>query len=287
MIVLGINAYHGDVSAAILRDGELVAAVEEERFRRVKHYAGFPREAIRACLAMASADAGDVDSFAVSRDPKAHLWRKGLFALRHRPNPALIRDRAANAISVRSIANACADALALEESHVASRMHFVEHHAAHLASSYFASPFESAALCAIDGFGDFVSTSMGAGRGACLSIQDRVFFPHSLGLLYLAITQFLGFPKFGDEFKVMGLAPYGEPSFVDRLSELVRVDDTGPIRLDLSYFSHWSGGVSMTWAGGEPEIGCVFTPKMETLLGPRRAPADPLDGRHEAIAASL
>ena len=87
MLVLGINAYHGDVAAAILRDGQLVAAVEEERFRRIKHYAGFPREAIRACLAMAGAEPRDIDAFAVSRDPKAHLWRKGLFALKHRPSP--------------------------------------------------------------------------------------------------------------------------------------------------------------------------------------------------------
>ena len=140
MIILGINAYHGDVAAALLRDGELVAAVEEERFRRVKHYAGFPRESMRACLSIAGVEAGDVDAFAVSRDPNAHLWRKGLFALRHVPSPSLIRDRAANAMSVRHLARACATELGVDESHLASRMHYVEHHAAHLASSYFASP---------------------------------------------------------------------------------------------------------------------------------------------------
>ena len=287
MLILGINACHGDVAAAILRDGELVAAVEEERFRRVKHFAGFPRDAIRACLSMAGAEARDVDAFAVSRDPKAHLWRKGLFALRHRPSPSMIRERASNAISVGHIARACAESLGLEEAHVSARMHYVEHHMAHLASSYFASPFEDAAVCAIDGFGDFVSTSTGVGRGTTLTIQDRVFFPHSLGLLYLAITQFLGFPKYGDEFKVMGLGPYGDLSFVDQLRELVRVDDAGQVRLDLSYFTHWSGGMTMTWADGEPEISRVFTPKLETLLGPARRLQDPVDARHEALAASL
>jgi carbamoyltransferase len=287
VLVLGINAYHGDVAAAILRDGELVAAVEEERFRRIKHYAGFPREAIRACLAMAGAEPGDVDAFAVSRDPKAHLWRKGVFALKHRPSLSLIRDRAANVMSVRHIAGACASAMGLEESSVSGRMHYVEHHAAHLASSFFASPFDAAAVCAIDGFGDFVSTSTGLGRGPCLAIQHRVFFPHSLGLLYLALTQFLGFPKYGDEFKVMGLAPYGEPSFVDEIRQLVRVRENGELCLDLSYFTHWSGGMTMTWEDGEPEIGRVFTRKLETLLGPARRPDDPLEAKHEAIAASL
>src|SRR3954470_24185045 len=129
MLILGINAYHGDVAAAILRDGELVAAVEEERFRRIKHYAGFPRDAIAACLAIAGAHPRDIDAFAVSRDPRAHLWRKAAFALRHRPSLSLIRDRATNALSVRSIAQARADAMGLEEAHVASRMHYVEHHA--------------------------------------------------------------------------------------------------------------------------------------------------------------
>ena len=287
MLVLGINAYHGDVAAAILRDGELVAAVEEERFRRVKHYAGFPRDAIRACLTMAGAEPREIDAFAVSRNPRAHLWRKALFALRNRPNLALVRERATNWASVQRLSKACADSLGLDEPHVASRLHFVEHHAAHLASSFFASPFDDAALCAIDGFGDFVSTSSGLGRGPCMAIQDRVFFPHSLGLLYLAITQFLGFPKYGDEFKVMGLAPYGEPSFTDKLAQLVTVDERGQVRLDLSYFAHWSGGMTMTWEDGEPEVSRVFTPKLEALLGPARRSQEPVDARHEAIAASL
>jgi carbamoyltransferase len=287
MLILGINAYHGDVAAALLRNGELIAAVEEERFRRIKHYAGFPREAIKACLSIAGADVRDVDAFAISRDPSAHLWRKGLFALRHAPSPSLIRERAGNAMSVRQLARVCATELGLDESHVAPRMHYVEHHAAHLASSYFASPFDDAAVCAIDGFGDFVSTSTGTGRGADLSIDHRVFFPHSLGLLYLAVTQFLGFPKYGDEFKVMGLAPYGEPVFADKIRQLLHVGDKGELCLELSYFTHWSGGMTMTWNDGEPEIGTVFTPKLEQLLGPARHPDDRLDERHEALAASL
>ena len=287
MLILGINAYHGDVSAALLRDGELLGAVEEERFCRIKHCAGFPEASIAACLEMAGVDAAAVDAFAVSRDPRAHLWRKAAFALRHRPRLSLLRDRAGNAASVGRLAPTLAASVGLDASWVSRRLHLVEHHAAHLASSYFASPFEESAVCAIDGFGDFVSTSSGRAAGTSLTIDRRVFFPHSLGLLYLAVTQFLGFPHYGDEFKVMGLAPYGALDFVEPLRRLARVDAGGQVRLDLSYFSHWSGGMRMTWAGGEPAIGPVFTPKLADLLGPARAPSEPVTARHEAIAASL
>jgi carbamoyltransferase len=287
MLILGVNAYHGDVSAALLHDGRLVAAIEEERFRRVKHWAGFPDQAIRACLTIAGASPADVDVFAVSRDPRAHLWRKALFAVRRRPNARLVADRARNAVTVQRLHERIASSLELPADRVRARLHHVEHHPAHLASSFFASPFDQAAVCAIDGFGDFVSTSWAVGRDTTIDVQQRVFFPHSLGLLYLAITQFLGFPKYGDEFKVMGLAPYGEPRYVRELRQLVHVGEDGQVRLDLSYFSHWSDGVAMTWGDGEPALGPVFTSKLEQLLGPQRRREDPLEARHEAIAASL
>jgi carbamoyltransferase len=285
-LVVGLNAYHGDVSAALLRDGRLVAAVEEERFRRIKHYAGFPRDAVAACLRLAGADARDVDLFAVSRNPRAHLWRKALFVLRHRPS-GTVGDRARNLAKIGALPATIAAATGLDEQATRARTRFIEHHPAHAASAAFASAFDTAAVCTIDGFGDFVSTSWGRLEGSRLVTDGRVFFPHSLGLLYLAVTQFLGFPKYGDEFKVMGLAPYGEPRFVRELSTLVHLQDNGGFELDLSYFRHWSDGVAMTWDDGEPTIGAVFTPKLETLLGPARRLDEPLDARHEAVAASL
>ena len=287
VLILGLNAFHGDVSAVLLRDGQLVAAIEEERFARIKHVSGVPAAAMQACLAMGGVTAGDVDAFAVSRDPRAHLWRKAAFAFTRPPALKMIRDRAANAVSVSRLSGDIARALGLEERTVSARLHYVEHHRAHLASSYFASPFDEAAVCAIDGFGDFVSTSSGRGSGTRLSIDDRVFFPHSLGMLYLAVTQFLGFPNYGDEFKVMGLAPYGTPDYVRELRQLVSVRPDGQLRLDLRYFRHWNGGVTMTWAGGAPAMGPVFTPALAELLGPARLPSEPLEARHEAIAASL
>ena len=287
MNILGINAYHADVSAVLIRDGELVAAVEEERFRRIKHVAGFPTEAIRACLEMGGITGRDIHHVGVSRNPRAHLWRKGLFALRHRPGGGLIGDRAANYRRVGAIPETVAEALGLSGSDSRPRVHWVEHHPAHLSSAFFVSPFDDAAVCAIDGFGDFVSTSWASGRGNRLDVLQRTFYPHSLGVLYLAITQYLGFMHFGDEFKVMGLAPYGQPDFTAEVGKLVRLRAGGAFELDLSYFSHWSGGVGMTWDAGAPRLERVFSSKLEQLLGPARQPEEPVTARHEAIAASL
>ena len=283
--VLGLNAYHGDVSAVLLRDGVLVAAVEEERFRRVKHIAGFPAEAVRHCLQMGGIDAHDVTHVGVSRNPRAHLLRKGWFALRHRPARGLVGDRAANYQQVARIPETLAHTIGANGHR--PTVHWVEHHPSHLASTFFVSPFEEAAVCAIDGFGDFVSTSWAIGRGSSIDVLQRTWFPHSLGLLYLALTQYLGFWNYGDEFKVMGLAPYGQPDFVEPISRLVKLQPRGEFELDLSYFSHWSDGAAMTWNDGPPTIGRVFTARLEEALGPARRPDEPLTARHEAIAASL
>jgi len=283
-MILGINAYHGDVAAAALVNGRLVMAVEEERYRRVKHWAGIPVDSIRACIAAADEP---VEHVAVSRDPRAHLWRKLWFAARHRPSAAALLDRARNSRALGDLASVLRPILPPSSRAAADRLHAIEHHTAHLASAFYASPFDDAAVCAIDGFGDFVSTSWGIGADRRLSLRRRVFFPHSLGLLYVAVTQFLGFQKYGDEYKVMGLAPYGAPDFADRLRRLVRLHPDGGFELDLSYFRHHTSGITMTWRDGEPSMGRVFTPALEALLGPARDPARPVEPRHEAIAASL
>ena len=288
MNILGINAYHGDASAVLVRDGELVAAVEEERLRRIKHIAGFPTEAIRSCLKIGGITGRDIHHVAVSRNPRAHVWRKGLFALQHRPGKGMISDRAANYQRVQEIPATVAQVLDLKAGDKRPEVHWVEHHPAHLASAFFVSPSEEAAVCAIDGFGDFASTSGAHGRGNQIDMIDRIYFPHSIGLFYLAITQYLGFMNYGDEFKVMGLAPYGRPDFKKEIAQLIHLRKNGTFELDLPYFSHWSGGAAMTWDDGEPKLEPVFTDKLEALLGPaRRDPNEPLTDRHEAIAASL
>jgi carbamoyltransferase len=284
--VLGINAYHGDVSAALLRDGQLVAAVEEERFRRIKHWAGFPTLAIRSVLEMGGIRGQDVHHVAISRDPKANLLRKGLFTVTHRPDLRLVLDRVRNAGKVRDLHGPLASALGVPRDDLPT-LHFVEHHPAHLASAFFVSPFESAACCALDGFGDFVSTSLATGTRNHLEVLDKVYFPHSLGMLYTAVTQFLGFHGYGDEFKVMGLAPYGRPRHVDAIRQLVTLTDDGKFELSLDYFRHWSDGVEMEWDDGYPTLGRVYSDRLTELLGPAREPSAPLTEREEDLAHSL
>ncbi|HYL05881.1 MAG TPA: carbamoyltransferase C-terminal domain-containing protein [Thermoanaerobaculia bacterium] len=309
--VLGINGFHADAAAAGLVNGAMVAAVEEERFRRVKHWAGFPSEAIRYCLS--AVDGGDgvdvagggdgadadgegggvrrgakpprtrLDALAVSRQPRAYLWRKALLAATHPRSLRRAVSRARNLAAVATIERRLAAALGAP----VPRVHPVEHHLAHLSSAFFCSPFAEAMCLSVDGFGDFVSTMMAVGRQNQLRVLRRVHFPHSLGLFYTAMTQHLGFLGFGDEYKVMGLAAYGEPSFADRLRRVVPAFGDGTFRLDLRYFRHLAEGVDMTWDDGAPVLGLVFTPALEQLVGPARRPGEELTQRHKDLAASL
>lgn len=287
MNILGLNAYHGDASATLFTNGELSSALEEERFTRLKHQAGFPALATQHALRYAGIGGGDLTHVAISRNPSAHLHRKVLFAISQGPKLSTVRDRLSNVSRLKDVRTTLAESLDLGESELPATVHRVEHHHAHLASAFFASPFEQAALLSIDGFGDFVSTMWGRGCGNKIEIDGWVEFPHSMGLLYTAVTQYLGFGKYGDEFKVMGLAPYGEPAYLDRMRRLVRMDAKGGFELDLSCFVHHTDGVSMTWDSGAPTIGDVFSPKLEDLLGPRRGPGETLDRKHNDIAASL
>jgi carbamoyltransferase len=287
VLILGFNAYHGDVAAALLSDGKLIAALEEERFRRVKHVAGIPARAMRECLRIAGASASDVDIFAVARGRNAHLWRRLWYGLTSRPKPALAAQYLRTRRHQGSLAHVLGEALGVDAADLTPRLRHVEHHPAHLASAFYASGWTDAACCAIDGFGDFVSLSMGAGRDTRLDVLDRVFFPHSLGILYLAVTQWLGFPKWGDEYKVMGLAPYGAPIYLEPLRRTIRLEAGGRFSLDLTYFRHWSGDVPMTWDDGEPTIGPVFSERLVELLGPARRGDEAVESRHSDIAASL
>jgi carbamoyltransferase len=280
--ILGVSAFHADASAAALADGRFVAGVEEERFRRIKHWAGFPEQALRFCLGEIAGDMGEITALAVSRQPRAYFLRKALLALSHPRSLRRAAGRVRNLAQIQS----------LEERVTASfgrspRVHPVEHHLAHVASAFFCSPFEEAMCLTVDGFGDFVSTMMAVGRGNSVDVLQRVHFPHSLGLFYSAITQYLGFPGFGDEYKVMGLAAYGEPSFADKLRQVVPSRPDGTFVLDLRFFRHLSEGVDMTWEDGSPELGRIYTPALEALLGPARRPDEELTQRHKDFAASL
>jgi carbamoyltransferase len=308
MVILGINAYHGDAAAAIVRDGQLIAAVEEERFNRIKHCAGFPIESIRYCLDAADVRIEDVDHVGISRDPSAHLHKKILFAAAklaqgigqitkgegqsakgevQRGFVGVVADRLANAGKVRDLKDDLARALGVSKSSLRAEFHNIEHHRAHLASSFFVSPFDRAALLSIDGFGDFISTMWGIGDNNSIEVLGQVEYPHSTGIVYTATTQFLGFPHYGDEGKVMGLAPYGKPRFIDEFREIIRTEEGGQFRLNLDYFRHHAEGVEMSWDEGSPVIGRIFSDEYEDLFGPPRVPGSALTEREEDIAASL
>ena len=283
--VLGLNAYHADSSACIVQNGELVAAAEEERFRRVKHWAGFPEQAIRYCLAAAGIELRDVAHIAVNRNPRANLWRKLRFTLSQRPDPRFVFDRLRHAGRWTSLDQEFAQRFGVRD--VRPKILHVEHHLAHLASSFYVSPFEEAIVVSIDGSGDFATAAWGVGRGGRIEMHGRVPFPHSLGIFYEAMTQHLGFPNYGDEYKVMGLAPYGEPSYLDRLRDVVRLMPDGSFRLNLEYFGFHRERRLYQWNDCAPSSGRLAGGALERLLGPRRAPDDPLEQRHKDIARSV
>ena len=294
MYILGINAYHGDASAAIIHDGKLIAAVEEERFNRIKHCAGFPEQAIRYCLKTAGIGLEDLDHVGISRDPSAHLHKKVLFAVSRAAKQGAgaglinqIKDRLGNAAKVRDVKSELARIFDIPKTCIHAQFHNIEHHRAHLASCFYVSPFERAALLSIDGFGDFISTMWAAGEGSEIELLGQVEYPHSIGIVYTATTQFLGFPHYGDEGKVMGLAPYGRPRFIDEFRDIVRTEENGQFRLNLDYFRHHAEGVEMTWDRGSPVIGRIFSDRFADTFGPPRSPGAELSDRERDIAASL
>jgi carbamoyltransferase len=349
MYILGLNAFHGDAAAALIKDGTLVAAAEEERFNRIKHCAGFPTQAIQYCLRAAGIDIEQVEHVGISRDPSAHLHKKVLAAARRAtlgivgrrqkaelgsvavleedadgtsalpggdganmlrgvegfPKDAdgtsalpggnghgkglaqQLADRLRNAARVRDLKDELANGLGVSRDQMRAQFHNVEHHRAHLASSFFVSPFERAALLSIDGFGDFISTMWAVGEDRRIDVLGQVEYPHSLGVVYTATTQFLGFPHYGDEGKIMGLAPYGRPRFIEQFREIIRTEKNGQFRLDLDFFRHHAEGVEMSWSNGSPVIGKIFSEEYSRAFGAPREPQAPLTDRDRDLAASL
>jgi carbamoyltransferase len=285
MILLGLNAFHADASACLLIDGELIAAAEEERFRRIKHWAGFPGEAIGYCLKEAGIRLSDVDHIALNQDASANLGKKIAYTLLHRPDLAMLLDRLRNKRKRLGIAERLQ--AAFPQDTFRGQVHAVEHHLAHLSSAFHVSPFEKAVAVSVDGFGDFASSAWGIGDGGKLAVDGKVYFPHSLGIFYQALTQYLGFPHYGDEYKIMGLAPYGEPDYLPQMREIVRLQNDGGFALNLDYFRHHKEKISYQWENGPPEVGELFSPALEDLLGPKRDPKAPLTQQHRDLARSV
>ena len=290
MYILGLNAYHGDSSACFVVDGKLIAVVEEERFRRIKHWAGFPLESIKYCLKSQNISIDQIDHVAINRNTTANLFKKALFAFAKRPSLKHINDRLKNASKIGDIKAALCEGLGIKSEELKVQTHNVEHHIAHLGSAFYVSPFQNASVVSVDGFGDFVGTMWGTGEANNIVVKHRTFFPHSLGLFYHAFTQYLGFPQYGDEYKVMGMSAYGEPSYMTEMNQVLKIDSNkngSLFELDLDYFIHHLEGVAMTWQNGEPKMGQVFSTKLEKLFGSVRKPGAEIEQRHLDIAASL
>ena len=287
MKILGLNAYHGDASACLLIDGQVVSATEEERIRRIKHWAGFPSEAIKFCLEDAGLTLQDIDVITISRDPYANFSLKVLSALKNRLSLGNIKDRVSNIRKASNIEDEFRIHFPEQFSKMKAKFVNVEHHRSHLASAFFVSPFEESAVLSIDGFGDFSSVMTSYGKGNQLTVLDKVNYPHSLGVFYTAFTQYLGFPHYGDEYKVMGLAPYGKALYKEQVRQVIELTSDGLFKLNLNYFNHTRNGVNMTWTDGIPFVDTMYSNQFVKSFGPARGKEEELSQYHKDLAASV
>ncbi|MGA2002264.1 MAG: carbamoyltransferase C-terminal domain-containing protein [Terriglobales bacterium] len=287
MLILGLNMFHADSSAAVIQDGRILFAVAEERLNRHKHYGGFPALAVKACLDAVGARLTDVQHVAVGQDSAANLAKKVQYAL---ANPAKIlnfikmRQRKESMRDVRAL---LAQALDVDAASLKFQEHHVEHHLAHIASAYYCCPWDRAAGFSYDGSGDFVSTMMARCEGNNIYILDRVFLPHSLGSFYTMICDFIGYRKYGDEGKVMGLAPYGKDAYVDEIRKVVTLKN-GSFQLNMSHFKPLGSNAGMqVLPDGTVRLARHFSDKMEKLFGSPREPHAEITQRDMDLAYAM
>ena len=286
MYILGLNVYHGDSSACLYKDGKLICAFEEERFTRKKHWAGFPVLAIKECLKEAGISIKEVDYITASRNPRENFAKKMWHAVRHQVSFEGIKQRLNNSSKAGSLENEFAKHFDLPTAFFIKRIHNIEHHRSHLASAFFASPFQESAILSIDAFGDFCSTMLATGKDNQITVIDKVLFPHSIGIFYTAFTQYLGFVYYGDEYKVMGLAPYGEAKYVEKVKNVLRFLPNGLYTWNDEYF------VQPTKAGFKyenniPSVGNLYSAKFKELFGEPRTAKEELSQYHKDLAASV
>ena len=287
MYILGINAFHGDSSACLLKDGVVICAAEEERFRRIKHWAGFPSHSIMFCLNDSNITIKDLDYVTISRDPKANFLNKVIYSLKNLVGLGAILRRIMNLRDINSCKDNLADIFNIDTRDIRAVFYNIEHHRSHMASSFFASRFDKSAILSVDGFGDFCSTMSAVGVGNSFDIIDSVNYPHSIGVFYTAATQFLGFPNYGDEYKVMGLAPYGNPEYLSELNQILEFTNDGLFKLNNKYFKHFNSDIAMSWESGSPIIDTLFTNEWENLLGKPRLNNEKLEQWHIDLASSI
>jgi|TARA_X000000950_G_scaffold267493_1_gene344039 carbamoyltransferase len=284
MKIIGINAFHADSSACLVIDGKLISAVEEERFNRIKHWAGFPIKSIKYCLEQSNLNISDIDHISINIDPKANYLKKLLFLAKHRPSFSLVFDRIKKKKKYNSIKEIINEEF--KDYQFNGQINNIEHHYAHLSSAFHVSPFKEACILSVDGFGDFASTAWGYGKENDIKIDKKIFFPHSLGIFYQAITQYLGFKNYGDEYKIMGLAPYGKPNYINELKKILLVNSNGSFKLNLDFFKFHKENFNYKWEDGKVEIDNLYSNKLEELIGPERKKEEDLNQFHKDLAHS-
>ncbi len=286
--VLGISPYCADAAAALIVDGMLVAAAEESRFNRVRHSSAFPRMAAAYCLESQGLGYGDVDDLAIVGNPTAQLKDEILFILSGRPAyTKMIQDRfqsvARHVDWERVLPEVAGPAAAAFQGEI----HRINHPLAHLADAFFGSPFEEAAVLSIEGMGDFASTAWGSGRGSAVSLDGTIVFPHSLGFLHTMFAQLLGFPEFGSEARMAGIAAYGKPVCVDAVHQTLKLTEGGRFELNPRFFTHPEFGLAMVWPDGVPRQEEFYTRAAIETFGPPRLRYDEITPAHMNLAASV
>ncbi|WP_394268835.1 carbamoyltransferase [Qipengyuania sp.] len=287
--ILGINVFHPDAAACLVVDGKLVAAIAQERLGpRRKHTGDFPADAVRAVLAEGGLSPGDLTHIALGRQPGANRLAKARYLLARPANAAkAVRQGLTRGNRIQSLKDTLAGALDLDPATIGARTHLVEHHVAHIASAYYCSPFDSAGGFSLDGSGDFASAMAARCTGTRIDILDRVTLPHSLGHFYTAICQFIGFDLFGEEYKVMGLAPYGEDRYAAEMARIVRLEGTPWFQVDPRYLDVWHGlAASRVNEAGQLRLGTIYSQQLVRMFGPPRRRDDPLTQREKDIARS-
>lgn len=286
MNILGLNAFHADSSAALLINGEIIAAGEEERFSRQKHTGSFPWQAISFCLLQGGLSLDDIDYVAIAYNPRSNIIPKLRYSFSHKVSPIEIIKRIRAKAGKQTLRQLIDSTPNSGELPAAATINFVEHHLSHLATAYYLSPFENCALLSIDGMGDFASCMLGYGKDNRIRANYGTHFPNSLGYLYTAITMLLGFTHFGDEYKIMGLAPYGTPRYIQEFREIVRLEGSR-IVLNPQYFKISLSSLCKIDDKGVPHVQACHTPAMEELLGFSPELLEDSTGYMADVAASL
>ena len=264
--ILGINANHADSSACIILNGEIVAAIEEERLNRVKHYSGYPIKAIQECLDIAKIKSTELTDVAFNTKPYSNIIEKSLFFLK---GLSLKKNQSIERITKKmNIKNKILENFKLNKN---IKFHFIEHHLAHIASAFYPSGFKKSNGLSIDGSGDFVTCAIAECEEKRIKIINKTFFPHSLGIFYHGMTQFLGYKNYGEEYKMMGLAPYGKPKYSQKIIQnLFKNVNANKIELNLEYFNHWKHDYKYI-TGDSLEIDQIFNNKLNDLFNEEKS----------------